>query len=74
MFLNWITALVKAAVLKGFREAAEELELAHEEVPDATLDALRGRMTTLPAPSANGKEQDDEDEGKASPRKGGKSK
>ena len=55
MFLNWITAIVKAAVLKGFREAVEELDLAApDQTHDAALEALRRRMTALPAPSANG--------------------
>ena len=53
MFLNWITALVKAAVLKGFREAAEELELESDDASDP-LESLKVRMASLPAPSGNG--------------------
>jgi hypothetical protein len=52
MFLAWITQLVKRAVLKGFQEAVEELDL-EDGAPDA-LEALKGRMNTLPAPSSNG--------------------
>jgi hypothetical protein len=63
MFLNWITRLIKTAVLRGFHEAVEELDLAEQDAaPDATLAALKGRMTALPAtlpspspsPSSNG--------------------
>ena len=52
MFLNWISALIKAAVLKGFREAVEELDL--EATPGDESDAmefLKERMTALPAPN-----------------------
>jgi hypothetical protein len=54
MFLTWISAMIKAAVLRGFREAIEELDLEHDEAPDSALTALKGRMTALPAPSSNG--------------------
>ena len=53
-FLTWITQCVKQAVLKGFAEAIDELELQADESPDGTLDALKGRMTSLPAASSNG--------------------
>lgn len=50
MFLNWITAMVRNAVLKGFRQAVEELELEEDEAPEA-IDFIKERMTALP-PSA----------------------
>lgn len=55
MFLNWITRLVRDAVLKGFQEATEQLELTHDPDDDASpLAALKERMNALPAPSSNG--------------------
>ena len=51
MFLNWITQLVKAAVLKGFREAAEELDLTANQEPAGSLDWFKGRAA-LPSPAA----------------------
>jgi hypothetical protein len=54
MFLSWITQLVKRAVLKGFQEAAEELDLQDGNDTPEALESLKGRMNALPAPSSNG--------------------
>lgn len=51
MFLNWITQLVKAAVLKGFREAAEELDLTASPPEAGSLEWFKGRAA-LPSPAA----------------------
>jgi hypothetical protein len=51
--LAWITSSVKGAVLRGFEEAAEELELTHAPGDDAApVNALQARMrAALPAPA-----------------------
>lgn len=64
MFLAWITRLVREAVLKGFQEATEQLELTNgPDGNDTPLAALKDRMNSLPSPSSNG-------EGKLARKKG----
>jgi hypothetical protein len=50
---QWITQLVKRAVLKGFKEAVEELDL-EDNVLDV-LETLKGRMNTLPPSNGEGR-------------------
>jgi hypothetical protein len=56
MFLAWISALVRAAVIKGFRDAIDDLNLDASEAPDA-LEDLQQRMKALPSPKGKGKKE-----------------
>ena len=54
-FFSWISEAVKQAVLRGFADAAAELQLDHDAAAADPLAALQQRMTPpLPPPSSNG--------------------
>ncbi len=53
--LNWITRLVKQAVLQGFREAIEEIDLHEAPEQAQALSTLQSRMASLPPPSKKSK-------------------
>jgi len=44
MFLTWISQLVRAAVIRGFQQAVEDLNLEPDHDQDA-LEAFKGRLT-----------------------------
>ncbi len=53
--LNWITGLVKDAVLRGFAEAAAELRLTDADDANGALADLRSKIAALPSPDGEAK-------------------